>query len=60
MVDESFLEAAKSGDVLEKIKSMAICDWGSEPMSRIPAEEERKKESIYTKNVAKQVTLVRL
>ena len=57
VVGEDFLEAVKSGGALEKIKSMSICDWGSEPQSRIPAEEERKKESIYTKNVAKQVTL---
>jgi NAD-dependent DNA ligase len=44
VVPESFLDAIENGkraDAMEKIKSMSICDWGSDPLTRIPQEEEK-------------------
>lgn len=45
VVPESFLEAVAKGtreEAIEKIKSMAISSWGSDPILRIPLEEEMK------------------
>lgn len=46
VVPESFLESVGEGtreEAIEKIKTMSICDWDcSDPISRIPAEEEMK------------------
>ena len=59
VVPESFLESVKAGGTIEKIKSMNISSWGSDPLSRIPQEEAHKpKESMYTKNVSKKETLM--
>lgn len=47
VVPESFLKSVEKGtrsDSMEKIKSMSICDWGSDPLTRIPLEEEGPKE----------------
>jgi poly [ADP-ribose] polymerase len=59
VVPESFLDAVeKSGDAIEKIKSMNISDWGSDPLIRIPKEEEKKpRQDHYTKNVPSKVTM---
>ncbi|XP_058058337.1 poly [ADP-ribose] polymerase [Anopheles bellator] len=54
VVPEEFLEDAKTGSALSFITSRAICDWGSDPLTRIPSEEEtrsRSKKSIYEKSV---------
>lgn len=43
VVPESFVESVEKGtrsEAIEKIKTLAICDWGSDPLTRIPAEEE--------------------
>lgn len=42
VVGEDFLTAIEKGsptDTIEKIKSMSICSWGSDPLTRIPDEE---------------------
>lgn len=44
VVGEEFLKAIEKGtptDTMEKIKSMSICSWGSEPMSRMLDEETK-------------------
>lgn len=57
VVTEEFLNAVEKGtptETIEKIKSMSICDWGSDPLLRIPQEEENKpRESLFTRNVGK-------
>ena len=62
VVPEKFLASIKGGtteQTVELIKSMAICDWGSEPLSRIPQEGVReKKESMY--NEKKSTVAVKL
>lgn len=43
VVPESFLDSVANGspnDTIELIKSMSICDWGSDPLARISLEEE--------------------
>lgn len=43
VVPESFISAVEKGtreEAIENITSMSICDWGSDPLSRIPADEE--------------------
>ncbi|XP_050082523.1 poly [ADP-ribose] polymerase [Anopheles aquasalis] len=60
VVPEEFLEDAKTGNALSFITSRALCDWGSDPHTRIPAEEEsksRSKKSIYEKSVPTKVKL---
>ncbi|XP_055614181.1 poly [ADP-ribose] polymerase [Uranotaenia lowii] len=57
VVPEDFIEDAKGGGALTYITSKAICDWGSDPMSRIPQDEEKSKKSMYTKSVPSKVTL---
>lgn len=61
VVPESFIDAVKScsqSDAIEKIKSTAICDWGSDPLLRIPQEETTgPKESMYTKNAQKKTNI---
>lgn len=45
VVPESFIDAVENGsreDSIELIKSMSICEWGSDPLSRIPADEETR------------------
>jgi poly [ADP-ribose] polymerase 1 len=45
VVPYSFLDAVKKctyNEAIEKIKSMAICDWGKDPLTRIAAEEKEK------------------
>lgn len=42
VVGEDFLDKIVGGsplDTMEKIKEMSICDWGSDPMLRMPPEE---------------------
>jgi poly [ADP-ribose] polymerase len=44
VVGEDFLKAVEKGtptDSIEKIKSMSICKWGSDPLTRIPQEETK-------------------
>lgn len=57
VVDVSFLKSIEKGsptETIEKIKSMSICKWGSDPLTRIPDEEAKgPKESMYTKNTSK-------
>ena len=58
VVPESFIEDLKAGDAIEKIKSSSICDWGSDPLARIPQEEVvTLGESIYTKYASKKTTM---
>lgn len=59
VVPEEFIEDAKSGGALSYITSKTICDWGSDPHSRIPQDEEKSKskKSIYTKSVPSKMTL---
>jgi poly [ADP-ribose] polymerase 1 len=53
VVPEKFIDeivGLSPTETIEKIKSMSICKWGSDPLSRIPTEEERHhRESIYEK-----------
>ena len=49
VVPETFLKAVEKGtrnESIEKIKSMSICEWGSDPLTRIPLEEEGPKERV--------------
>lgn len=49
VVGEDFLTAIEKGsptDTIEKIKSMSICSWGSDPLTRIP-DEETKGPKVY-------------
>lgn len=51
VVPEKFLKAVEKGtrnQSIEKIKSMAISEWGSDPLTRIPLEEEQPKEKVST------------
>lgn len=59
VVPEDYIEDAKSGGAISYITSKSICDWGSDPHSRIPQDEEKSKskKSIYTKSVPSKVTL---
>lgn len=57
-----FLDAIESGDKekinpLKTIVSMSLCDWGTDPSTRVPKEETNKSKSIYTKSVPKSITL---
>jgi poly [ADP-ribose] polymerase len=43
VVPEDFVSSIENGtreEAIEKIKTLAISEWGSDPMSRIPADEE--------------------
>ncbi|KFB53220.1 AGAP003230-PA-like protein [Anopheles sinensis] len=54
VVPEEFIECAQAGNALSYIVSQSICDWGSDPQTRIPTGEEskaRSKKSIYEKHV---------
>lgn len=57
VVPESFLDSIKNGspqDTVEAIKSMSICDWGSDPLSRIPQEEDiTKREDFFSRGTVK-------
>lgn len=61
VVPEDFLTAIKDGnptETIEKIKSMNLCSWGSDPLARIPGEEIKgPKESIYSRNVSKTANI---
>lgn len=61
VVTEDFLKAIKDGnptETIEKIKSMSISSWGSDPLARIPAEEVKgPKESMYSRNVSKTASI---
>ncbi|XP_053681345.1 poly [ADP-ribose] polymerase [Anopheles nili] len=60
VVPEEFLEDVKTGGALSFITSRAICDWGSDPQTRIPTDEEarsRSKKSIYEKSVPAKMKL---
>ncbi|XP_055640621.1 poly [ADP-ribose] polymerase [Toxorhynchites rutilus septentrionalis] len=59
VVPEDFLEDAANGGALSFITSKSICDWGSDPHSRIPQDEEKSKskKSIYTKSMPSKMTL---
>ncbi|KFB53219.1 AGAP003230-PA-like protein [Anopheles sinensis] len=60
VVPEEFIECAQAGNALSFITSQSICDWGSDPQTRIPTEEEsksRSKKSIYEKHVPSTVKL---
>lgn len=51
VVPESFIASVEKGsrtESIEKIKSMSICEWGSDPLTRIPLEEEAPKERVIT------------
>uniref|UniRef100_A0A336MUR8 Poly [ADP-ribose] polymerase n=2 Tax=Culicoides sonorensis TaxID=179676 RepID=A0A336MUR8_CULSO len=58
VVSEAFLDHVKQkGGALEYIQARSICDWGSDPATRVPSEEEMKSKSksLYTKSVPKTV-----
>ncbi|XP_058116088.1 poly [ADP-ribose] polymerase [Anopheles ziemanni] len=60
VVPEEFIECAQAGNALSFITSQSICDWGSDPQTRIPTEEEsksRSKKSIYEKHVPSTMKL---
>ncbi|XP_049283298.1 poly [ADP-ribose] polymerase [Anopheles funestus] len=60
VVPEEFLDDVQGGGALSFITSRAICDWGSDPQTRIPTEEEsksRSKKSIYEKSVPAKMKL---
>uniref|UniRef100_A0A182VQR6 Poly [ADP-ribose] polymerase n=1 Tax=Anopheles minimus TaxID=112268 RepID=A0A182VQR6_9DIPT len=60
VVPEEFLDDAQGGGALSFITSRAICDWGSDPQTRIPTDEEsksRSKKSIYEKSVPAKMKL---
>uniref|UniRef100_A0A182ST04 NAD(+) ADP-ribosyltransferase n=1 Tax=Anopheles maculatus TaxID=74869 RepID=A0A182ST04_9DIPT len=60
VVPEEFLEDVQGGGALSFITSRAICDWGSDPQTRIPTDEEsksRSKKSIYEKSVPAKMKL---
>lgn len=64
VVTEDFLDAIAKGtptDTIEKIKSMAICEWGSDPLSRMPDEETKgPKESMYEDKKSSKVASMKL
>uniref|UniRef100_A0A182XE12 Poly [ADP-ribose] polymerase n=1 Tax=Anopheles quadriannulatus TaxID=34691 RepID=A0A182XE12_ANOQN len=60
VVPEDFLEDVVGGGAISFITSRSICDWGSDPLKRIPTEEESKsrtKKSIYEKSVPAKMKL---
>uniref|UniRef100_A0AAG5CYC8 Poly [ADP-ribose] polymerase n=2 Tax=Anopheles atroparvus TaxID=41427 RepID=A0AAG5CYC8_ANOAO len=60
VVPEEFIECAQAGNALSFITSQSICDWGSDPQTRIPTEEEsksRSSKSIYERKVPSTVKL---
>uniref|UniRef100_U5EZI1 Poly [ADP-ribose] polymerase n=1 Tax=Corethrella appendiculata TaxID=1370023 RepID=U5EZI1_9DIPT len=60
VVPEDFLDDVKNGGAFSFITSRAICDWGSDPHTRIPTDEElksAKSKSFYTKSVPSTVKL---
>ncbi|KAL7019197.1 hypothetical protein ACKWTF_011043 [Chironomus riparius] len=62
VVPETFLKAVEKGtrnESMEKIKSMSICEWGSDPLTRIPLEDEgpKEKESMYARNTKKTASV---
>lgn len=61
VVPEDFLEKIAKGtpnDTIEKIKSMAISEWGSDPLTRMPDEETKgPKESMYSRNSSKVASM---
>lgn len=58
VVPENFIDVVKKlkrSEAIEKITEMAICDWGSDPLSRIPSEQEmapKVREDIYERRGA--------
>lgn len=59
VVPEDYVDDAKTGGAVSFITSKSICDWGSDPHSRIPQDEEKSKsrKSIYTKSMPSKLTL---
>nr|XP_023025730.1 poly [ADP-ribose] polymerase [Leptinotarsa decemlineata] len=63
VVGEDFLDEAKNnvGKIPDLIIKKSICNWGSDPNARLPAEpstsQKSKSRSIYTKSVPSKVKL---
>lgn len=58
VVPEHFLDDAKAGNAVSFIISQSVCDWGTDPHTRIPQDElKSKSKSIYTKSVPKSQKL---
>ncbi|XP_013411414.1 poly [ADP-ribose] polymerase 1-like [Lingula anatina] len=72
VVSEDFLEAAKKGGAVLMIKEKSICDWGSDPASRLgdvvdgpvksggksAYEKYKTKDSVYTKKVPDKMKMM--
>ncbi|KAJ6635587.1 Poly [ADP-ribose] polymerase [Pseudolycoriella hygida] len=57
VVPVKFLDEVIAGNAIKFIKTLSICDWGTDPALRIPQEETRvKSKSMYTKSIPKSVT----
>ncbi|KAJ6648922.1 Poly [ADP-ribose] polymerase, partial [Pseudolycoriella hygida] len=56
---ENFLDDIKEGGTLEYIAKNSICDWGSDPFTRIDQNEPlmKKSKSLYTRSVPTSVKL---
>lgn len=58
IVPLKFLDEVTAENAIKYMKTQSICDWGTDPLLRIPQEETRtKSKSMYTKSVPKSVTL---
>ncbi|XP_063703096.1 poly [ADP-ribose] polymerase isoform X2 [Culicoides brevitarsis] len=63
VVPEAFLEhVEKKGGALEYIQARSICDWGSDPATRVPSEAElkSKSKSLYAKSESSKTVKVQL
>ncbi|XP_036344339.1 poly [ADP-ribose] polymerase-like, partial [Rhagoletis pomonella] len=58
-IDYLDLVGGSSANVINYISSTTLCDWGTDPNSRISQGDDnpKKSKSIYTKSVAKSMTL---
>lgn len=66
VVSEDFLKAIEKGsptDTIEKIKSMSICSWGSDPLTRLPDEEVKGPKVNYSdisRNIKPKLCIIEL
>lgn len=59
VVPEEFLDEITSSNTIEKIKSMSICNWGSDPLSRLPQDEHTgPRESMFVRGAQKVANVI--
>ncbi|XP_037946866.1 poly [ADP-ribose] polymerase [Teleopsis dalmanni] len=52
-----YLDSVEGSNAISNITSMSLCDWGTDPSTRVSQEEYKSGKSIYTKSVPKSITL---